>query len=212
MTSRLHKHTSGRVWVGRHFFEHAILSMLWHWTFCFSQSTPCLVPQCLFYICRAHGEAFTGKVSPSDNNAYIHSTLKTTGLLIEIDDMDEFLVKPQLVLAMLVELSNLPGNRGVGWTAPALWSEHTRHAVESADFVCLQSSGAMWSLHALTELVVVMAGDHSGHHACIHTEEWFACSPSIWSIWSPLHGSLQWTANSTAVLQVHIFGHATSDT
>jgi len=72
------------------------------------------VPQCLFYICRAHGEAFTGKVSPSDNNAYIHSTLKTTGLLIEIDDMDEFLVKPQLVLAMLVELSKLPGNRGVG--------------------------------------------------------------------------------------------------
>ncbi|KAL0029481.1 hypothetical protein WJX77_010794 [Trebouxia sp. C0004] len=62
---------------------------------------------------RAHGEAFTGKQSPSDNNAYIHHTLKSTGLLIEIDDMDEFLVKPQLVLAKLVELSKLPGNRGV---------------------------------------------------------------------------------------------------
>ena len=77
------------------------------------------MPQYLFYICRAHGEAFPGKESPSDNNAYIHSTLRTTGLLIEIDNMDKFLVKPQLVLAMLVELSKLPGNRGVG-TLPQL--------------------------------------------------------------------------------------------
>lgn len=68
----------------------------------------------LVYICRARGEAFTGQESLPDNNAYIHSTLRTTGLLIEIDDMDEFLLKPQLVLAMLMELSKLPGNRGVG--------------------------------------------------------------------------------------------------
>ncbi|KAA6427510.1 MAG: hypothetical protein FRX49_02173 [Trebouxia sp. A1-2] len=63
---------------------------------------------------KARGEAFTGQESLPDNNAYIHSTLRTTGLLIEIDDMDEFLLKPQLVLAMLMELSKLPGNRGVG--------------------------------------------------------------------------------------------------
>ncbi|KAL0040092.1 hypothetical protein WJX79_006155 [Trebouxia sp. C0005] len=62
---------------------------------------------------RARGEAFTGQEFLPDNNAYIHSTLRTTGLLIEIDDMDEFLLKPQLVLAMLMELSKLPGNRGV---------------------------------------------------------------------------------------------------
>ena len=74
------------------------------------------MPQCFVNICRAHGEAFTGKESASDNNVYIHNTLKTTGLLIEVDDMDEFLLKPQLVLAiaMLVELSKVPGNRGVG--------------------------------------------------------------------------------------------------
>ncbi len=68
----------------------------------------------LVLICRAHGEEFTGKESPSDHSAYIHSTLKCTGLFIEIDDMDKFMEKPQLVLAMLVELSKLPGNRGVG--------------------------------------------------------------------------------------------------
>ncbi|KAL0045118.1 hypothetical protein WJX82_008931 [Trebouxia sp. C0006] len=79
---------------------------------------------------RAHGQACTGKESPSDNSAYIHSTLQSTGLFIEIDDMDEFLVKPQLVLAMLVELSNLPGNRGDS-TALQAWNAGVVAALES---------------------------------------------------------------------------------
>jgi len=129
-----------------------------------------VVPQCFFHICRAHGEAFTGKESPSDNDAYIHNTLKSTGLLIEIDGMDEFLVHPQLVLAKLVELSKVPGNRGVG-TLPSF----VKLAHKACCCVCIFCLLALQQCNVefayLTEPVIVMAGDHSGHHACIHTEE-----------------------------------------
>lgn len=72
---------------------------------------------CVCHICRASARDITGKELPSEYDAFIRSSLCYIGLLVEIGDLEIYLAKPvkteQSVLAYLVQLATLRGNKGV---------------------------------------------------------------------------------------------------